>query len=39
MKREMIEEIKDMEDNSRLEDEYNNFFGYTGGGWVKIDED
>ena len=39
MKVEMIAEIEAMDDNSRLEDEYNQFFGFDSEDYVKVDED
>ena len=38
MKAEMIDEIDGMTDNSRLEDEYNHFFGNDSVDYVNISE-
>ena len=39
MKAQMIEEIEAMDDNSRLENEYNHFFGFESVDYVKMDMD
>ena len=38
MKSEMIDEIQGITDNSRLEDEYNHFYGNDSEDYVKVSE-
>ena len=38
MKAEMVDEIQEMTDNSRLEDEYNHFYGNSGKDYIALSD-